>query len=276
VAITIRRRPLILPDVVELHWATDWSTRGLPKLMTVLYRCESLSVRVHEVLRDTSQRVAMQSLFTVIGFVLGFAESEAAQDDKAVAQVARTSAQQLKKIERYYREAAVRSGQIVYVTGMLVGMLPIAVLVLVASVLGLGGYGHSPVRVGITCFAAGGVGALISVMSRMNSGSVRVDWEFGKDTVRTLGLLRPYVGAVFGLMTYLALKGDVVAIDVAGKDNSYFFVLFSFVAGFSERFARDLLLQPAVATVVGRGRRRSPGMEEPGSSELGDAVAAQP
>ena len=275
VAITIKRRPLILPDTVRLHWATDWSTKDMPKLMTLLYRSESLSVRVHEVLRDTSQRLAMQSLFTVISFVLGFAETESAHDEKAVSQVVRTSAQQLKKIERYYRGAAVRSGQIVYVTGMLLGIVPLAALIAVASVLGLGDYGNAATRVGIVCFAVGGVGALVSVISRMNSRRMRVDWEFGKDTVRTLGLLRPYVGAVFGLMTYLALKGDVVAIDVAGKDNAYFFVLFSFVAGFSERFAGDLLLRPAVEPVLARSRRRR---EEPeaelGPSELGETIRA--
>ncbi len=56
---------MFLPDVVQLHWATDWSTKDKPKLMSLLYLCESLSVRVHEVLRDTSQRLAMQSLFTL-------------------------------------------------------------------------------------------------------------------------------------------------------------------------------------------------------------------
>src|ERR671936_1194271 len=95
VALTVKRRPLMLPDVVRLHWATNWSTKEKPKLMALLYRCESLAVRVHEVLRDTSQRLAAQSLFTVISFVLGFAETESAHDEKAVSQVVRTSAQQL-------------------------------------------------------------------------------------------------------------------------------------------------------------------------------------
>ena len=91
VALTIRRRPLILPDVVRLHWATDWTTKDKPKVMTLLYRCESLSVRVHEVLRDTSQRLAMQSLFTVISFLLGFAETDRVNNDRAVAEVDRTT-----------------------------------------------------------------------------------------------------------------------------------------------------------------------------------------
>jgi hypothetical protein len=83
----------------------------------------------------------------------------------------------------------------------------------------------------------------VSVMSRLSSGKVRVDWEFGKDTLRTLGSLRPFVGAVFGLITFLALKSGVIGIDLANKaGSSYYFVVFSFAAGFSERLAQDMLL----------------------------------
>ena len=44
-----------------------------------------------------------------------------------------------------------------------------------------------------------------------------MDWEFGKDTLRTLGALRPFVGGVFGLMTFFALKSGVVALDIVNS-----------------------------------------------------------
>ena len=75
IALTIKRRPLLLADTVRLHWATDWSTKDKPKLMRLLYECETLAVRVQEVLRDTSRRLAIQSLFNVISFLLAFAET---------------------------------------------------------------------------------------------------------------------------------------------------------------------------------------------------------
>lgn len=257
VALTIKRRPWVLPDVVRLHWATTWSTDDKPRLMKLLYGFESLSVRVQEVLRDTSQRLAMQSLFTVISFVLGFAESGRAKSDRAVAEVERLAKEQLAKIERYYHDAAVRSGQIVYLTGMLLGMIPTALLVILALVLRLADPSNITVRTGILCFAAGSVGALMSVMSRLNSGKVRVDWEFGKDTLRTLGALRPFVGAVFGLMTFFALKSGVVALDITNHESksTYFYILFSFAAGFSERLAQDMLVGSTVEAAVSRGKR---------------------
>jgi hypothetical protein len=254
VALTVKRRPLLLPDVVRLHWATDWATKDKPKLMTLLYRCESLAVRVHEVLRDTSQRLAMQSLFTVISFLLGFGETERSHNDRAVAEIDRNTRQELKRVELYYHKAAARSGQIVYVGGMLLGMVPVALLIVLALVLRVADSHNLAARQGMLCFAAGAVGALMSVMARMNSGRVRVDWEFGKDTLRTLGSLRPFVGGIFGLMTFFALKSGVVALDIAdAKRSTYFYILFAFVAGFSERFAQDMLLGPTVQAV---GRRR--------------------
>jgi hypothetical protein len=256
VALTVKRRPLMFPDVVRLHWATDWATKEQPKLMALLYRCESLAVRVQEVLRDTSQRLAMQSLFTVFSYVLGFGETQRAHNDRAVAEVDRSTRQELKAIETYYRGAAARSGQIVYVGGMLLGMVPLALLLILALVLRLVDANNLSVRVGIVCFAAGGVGALVSVMSRMTSKRVNVDWEFGKDTLRTLGALRPFVGGVFGLATFFALKSGVIALDIAsGSRSTYFYILFAFAAGFSERLAQDMLLGPTVQAAGARGRQ---------------------
>ena len=266
VALTVRRRPLMFPDVVRLHWATDWTTKDKPKLMNVLYRAEAIAVRVHEVLRDTSQRLAMQSLFTVFSHVLGFSETDRAHNDRACAELDRQTRAELKGIESYYQRAAVRSGQIVYVGGMLLGALPLVLLVALALVLKLADSHDTAVRTGLFCFAAGGLGALISVMSRMTSNRVRVDWEFGKDTLRTLGALRPFVGGVFGLMTFFALKSGVVALDIVNSSKStYFYVLFAFAAGFSERLAQDMLLGPTVgaAAVKGKQAARDPEAEEP-------------
>src|SRR5690606_41780711 len=61
-----------------------------------------------------------------------------------------------------------------------------------------------------------------------------------KDTLRTLGALRPFVGGVFGVATFFALKSGVVALDVGDSKSSYFYILFGFVAGFSERLAQDI------------------------------------
>jgi hypothetical protein len=133
-------------------------------------------------------------------------------------------------------------------------------------VLQLANSDDAAVRTGLFCFAAGGLGALISVMSRMTSNRVRVDWEFGKDTLRTLGALRPFVGGVFGLMTFFALKSGVVALDIVNSSKSvYFYILFAFAAGFSERLAQDMLLGPTVGAAAAKGKQAG---REPEADEL--------
>ena len=258
IALTIKRRPLLLADTVRLHWATDWSTKDKPKLMRLLYECETLAVKVQEVLRDTSRRLAIQSLFNVISFVLAFAETPHSSDDRAVADIARSTRAGLKEIDSYYCNAAARSGQIVYVGGMLLGMVP-PLLISIAGWIVIGDNQSSAVGIGLLCFAAGAVGALMSVLSRLSSGKVRIEWEFGKDTLRTLGSLRPFVGAVFGLMTYLALKSGVIGIDLANNaGSSYYFVVFSFAAGFSERLTQDMLLGSTIGAFASRGKSQKP------------------
>ena len=76
------------------------------------------------------------------------------------------------------------------------------------------------VRTGLFCFAAGGLGRADQRHVPDDLQPVRVDWEFGKDTLRTLGALRPFVGGVFGLMTFFALKSGVVALDIVNSSKS--------------------------------------------------------
>ena len=113
-------------------------------------------------------------------------------------------------------------------------------------------------------------------MSRLNSGRVNVDWEFGKDTLRTLGALRPFVGGVFGVATFFALKSGVVALQVGDETkSSYFYILFAFIAGFSERFARDMLLGATGETSAARGRPRGRA-QQPDPTTEGDPLGAVP
>jgi hypothetical protein len=253
VALTIRPRPWIVPDHIRLHCATAWSTQDQPVLQALLHKTEALGVRVAEVLRDTSKRVAMQWLFSVSGRVLAFAESPAAGNAEETKAVVEEQTAELAAVEKYYKNSAGRSGQIVYLGGTLLGVLPLLALALIAALFGVLDAGSHEVRTAVACFAAGGVGAVVSVMSRMSGRVTGVDWEFGKDTLRTLGSLRPFVGAVFGLMTYFALKSGLVSLDLGdGRKTFYFYVLFSFVAGFSERLAQDMLLGSALQHVQRR------------------------
>jgi hypothetical protein len=94
----------------------------------------------------------------------------------------------------------------------------------------------------------GAAGAVISVTQRMTTQTktpLVIDFTAPKQQKIALGALRPIVGAVFGAVVYFAIIGGLLAVEArTGKDASItvaFFAVAGFAAGFSERFAVDVL-----------------------------------
>jgi hypothetical protein len=269
IAVTVKRsRPLLRLfgqcDRARLHRATDWTTKEMPELARLMHRIETLGVKAGEVLRDTPQRVTLQWLFSSASYLLGFADGRKKADPAETAEIVRHEEEDLTKIETYYRHAAVRSAHVVYLGGVLAGALALVAVGVLSWILWRAGFSSPDVRTAFAAFAAGGVGALVSVMSRLTSGRLVVDYDIGRDTLRVFGALRPFIGAVFGLALFFALKSDVLNLQVGrSAANTFpFYVFLGFLAGFSERWAQDMLL--------GAGRsvlpRRENGEEEPATT----------
>ena len=94
----------------------------------------------------------------------------------------------------------------------------------------------------------GAAGAVISVTQRMTTQTkspLVIDFTAPKQQKIALGALRSIVGAVFGAVVYFAIIGGLLAVEArSGKDASItvaFFAVAGFAAGFSERFATDVL-----------------------------------
>jgi hypothetical protein len=249
VAVTLKRtHPLLRlfgkTDRARLHRATDWATKDMPDVARLMHRIETLSVKAGEVLRDTPQRVTLQWLFSAASYLLGFADGAKKRDDAETARVVLQEEEDLRKIEAYYTNAAVRSAHVVYLGGVLMGAALLVGVGVLTWILWRAGFSSSDVRTAIAAFAAGGVGALVSVMSRLTSGKLVVDYDIGRDTLRVFGALRPFIGAVFGLALFFALRSDVLNLQVGrSAANTFpFYVFLGFLAGFSERWAQDMLL----------------------------------
>jgi hypothetical protein len=77
-------------------------------------------------------------------------------------------------------------------------------------------------------------------------------------------------------MTFFALKSGVVALDIANNSKSiYFYVLFAFAAGFSERLAQDMLVGSTVEAAISRGKPRRADEEGPPDTPPDNLVAAE-
>jgi hypothetical protein len=231
-------------DLIRLHRVTDWVARDTPGIADVFHECDALAIRVGEILRGPSERIAMRWILCVQEHLLGYFERADPEtpDEESRRSLVKGMRAELVKVEDYYRRAAAQAGRIVYVTGMLVGVALIAVLAAaVAGVLWLFGVFDAEfaqdVGVLFLCFGAGALGALVSVMYRLRpSGSFSLDVEVGRPLVRRLGAFRPFVGATFGLLVYAMLASGVLLVQTESDKEFLYFAVAAFFAGFSERW----------------------------------------
>jgi hypothetical protein len=224
---------------VRLHRVTDWVTKNAEPIAELLHECDMLAIRAGEILRGTSERIALQWIYSVQEHVLGFIERTERRDVGKERQLVSSQRRELARIEQYYLRAGAKTGRIVYVSGMVAGaLLIVGICALISIGLAIADYGGRA-QLLVLCTGAGAVGALVSVLSRMGTGGGRftVDFEVGRPLLRRLGLYKPFVGAVFGVALYFLLASGLLKTEPPTKASSlYFYGVIAFLAGFSERF----------------------------------------
>jgi hypothetical protein len=237
---------------LRLHRATDWATIKMPEVAELLHHYDSLAIRVSEILNPAPKRIAMERIFAEQSYLLGFVETTRAKPSESqLRTLLEKQRAALKHIEDYYHRAGENAARIYYFFGMMVGMLllaAVAVAVTVPLVL-YTDVDLVEMRDYLSSYAAGAVGAVVSVMSRMRQDTAtqqgfRVDYEVGKGPLWFLGGVRPVLGAIFGTATYFALQSSLVQMSPQAPDKAfYFFALLAFLSGFSERFTHVIFGQ---------------------------------
>ena len=86
----------------------------------------------------------------------------------------------------------------------------------------------------------GAAGSVVSI-------TVRIDefnrWPPDPSILFFTGLFKPIIGFFFAIFVVLVLNSGIVQIGLVEERQAYFFLAISFIAGFSERFARDIASQ---------------------------------
>jgi len=228
----------------RLHRATDWVTADAPEIAGLLHSGDTLAIRISRVLQPVPQRIALEWIFSEQSFLLGFVERAGGRPSRkeTVSVVARHQLE-VDRIEGYYNRAAKKAAQIRYFGGMLLGLLPVAVLApAMAGIIELFGdldLSSEATRNFYACFGAGAVGAMVSVMTRVRQeAGLKLDYEVGPALIILLGSFRPVLGAIFGTMAFFALESGFLQPAPSSDTTSFFYYpLFAFAAGFSERWA---------------------------------------
>lgn len=250
-------------DEIRLHRATDWLAREA-RVADLLHHSDTLAIKVSEVLKGPTERIAMQWIYAVQSHLLGFIErSRGKPADRDIKGVAKSQREELIQIEKYYARAGGNAARIVYFWGMMIGVVVTGLLGAAATgALFWGGWFDEPHARGaqtfVVCYVAGGLGAVISVLTRMSSNNFKLDYEVGRPTIRRLGSFRPFIGAVFGIAFYFLFQSELLEIKLPESDSRafFFFGILAFLAGFNERWTKVVLgsAQNTVAASLGESK----------------------
>ncbi|MDX6680218.1 MAG: hypothetical protein QOG94_257 [Solirubrobacteraceae bacterium] len=228
----------------KFHRVSDWATKDDPEIARLLHKCDELAIRAAEVLRGRSRRICIQLVMTAACHLLSLVDARHVRmsPESQRAAVA-AEKRELAAVARDYREAANGDAQLIYFGGMGIGVALLAMLYVLggSSILARDGVQDTTI---IGCLVAGALGAVVSVIARVNSGSFDLDADVARGYTIFLGALRPVIGSIFGLLTYFAVTSGFVEIFQIPKDPNkafYFLCVIAFAAGFSERWAQDTL-----------------------------------
>lgn len=222
----------------EVITVFDAGTRPLG--VSVLYsRLMDLETKGRVVLTFSDYYVTSQELVYVLSQLLR--ASNESPDDELNFRQARYLHERLRQLGLDYESAARRGAALIYFIGMLAGLVPVTLLVAFGGWL-LPSIEEAPLHTIVGVGVAGELGAVISVVTRMTRNQFRVPPDTARAYVRFLGMVRPFIGAIFGVAVFCALASNLL-FEVKGTTGQKFlaYLAFAFIAGFNERWARDVL-----------------------------------
>jgi hypothetical protein len=222
---------------LNFYRESDWATKDFPEIAAALHRCDELAVRAKTVLTGVRQRICLQLIVAAAAHLLSLVDERAAHADAAPAEVAlKQELAALEDADAYYKQAANGQAQIVYFAGMA------SVALAVAAVAGI--WIAFDYMGPLAALIAGAVGAVVSVIQRINAGQFELDYDVGRPYAFFLGGLRPLIGGSLALIISFAFNGGLLHLPVASGDpeaKRLALLVVAFVAGFSERWAQDAL-----------------------------------
>jgi hypothetical protein len=220
------------------HRESDWATKNASDVAAELHRCDALAVRAKTVLTGVRQRICLELVVSCAANLLSLVDKRAKSGDEgSIREALDHERAAISKVESYYCEAANGQAQLTYFGGIATVMLAIATVATVWLSISWA----APVA----ALVAGALGAVVSVIQRINSGKFELEYDVGGPYTFFLGGLRPLIGGVFAMAITFAITGGLLHLPVAANetttDRRLALLVVAFLAGFSERWAQDTL-----------------------------------
>lgn len=263
-------------DEIEVVLARDVPSS---ELIQVIRRAQALAYLAWHRLEPYDRSLCQRMIFSVIlevlrrldqGHAAGKADADMTEEELAYLR------SNLDEAEEFLLRCATRRAQSEYLHGILnPGSLLLVLLLVVAGATVLANDGSFEGQLGqvVLVAIAGSMGAMVSVMWRMTSGTFSInlptlDADSARTQLRLMGALRPAIGGIFALAVFVFALSPLLPIDDGSKSDTFFLIALGFLAGFSERFAQDMFVRS------GQGLT-GPGGDSP-SSGLSAGLAPPP
>ena len=161
-----------------------------------------------------------------------------------LANAAKVAMSHLDKLEEYVKRTGVTTAIRYYLIVVAVGVGRVGTRLFIYMRFEFAGSS----KLFVTTIAAGAIGSVASVMFRITRGqTLSVNIDQGGPVTIINGAFRPLVGAVFGVALYILVQGQLLPLDDPGEVQTriqqFFYAGLAFLAGFSERWAQDTILQ---------------------------------
>jgi hypothetical protein len=234
----------------------DWKAKEL------LFRCMDLHYRALQYLTPKPRKICMRMIFGIVVALLGTLDVPPSQGRQRPFSSNLTAVEaleaELEQARRYYDRSAQRQAQVEYFLGMVAGLVLLLAGLVVLGLIAGSRLLREPL---LAAPLAGGAGAVVSVMTRMSRDQLSLNYESGVVTMRLLGVIRPLLGALFGGALYLLLAGGLLTVAQTPSDETqliYFYTGIAFLAGFSERWAQDVVTGKGPTGTPAAGSARPP------------------
>ena len=248
---TCRRRPWRKDSEGDMHLHMRYPHKSIvavsPDFEESLWRCSALSTKANQLLRTKNSHMIHRQMHSLVVYLLSVLDTlEGVKDEREKARRIGRALQRantdLDGAEHIYASTAVWGAQLEYSKGMLWGIIGLFLLVGLLAALHMldQNTSYPDLERFLISLGAGGVGAIVSVMQRMSSNSLRLNVLAEHKALNLIGSFRPIIGALFGAAFVVLLTGGLLNISPAQQTpprTLYFLAGLSFLAGFSERFA---------------------------------------
>ena len=215
------------------------------KVDRLLLECDRMSTEACRLLQGRDLQACTQVLYAAAKTLLSIKSAAPPACEDEHSKCIQVVENHLAYARDYHERAARESAERAYSSGMLLGILAgvLAFLLLRLFLPELRMPAALQSEALSASLLAGGMGAIVSVMWRMINGNLTVRYKVDRWTLVLVGLFRPFIGAVFGLLVFALIQSDLLPIEVVADEVRaiYFFGVIGFLAGFSERWAPDLL-----------------------------------